>query len=226
VVQFGFDMPKTLGPRKAGGSVAGPVWKAFMEKALKEYPKSKFPVPEGCVRTKVCMLSGKLASSGCPWRDVTYQVFPVESQPLTKCNHGMIASQYAPAAAQAPDDEFMMPTTYSNMPDPGFFRGDYQSSGVPYGNNQSNLSQNTAAAQANNASQMPEIPQDGWVSRNNQSDSKNILKKWGADQDIPRDAFLDESMADIPAIEPDEPAREPGVVIEPPPEIDLRDSYQ
>ncbi|MGM0598492.1 MAG: penicillin-binding protein 1A [Candidatus Rifleibacteriota bacterium] len=224
VVQFGFDMPKSLGPRKAGGSVAGPVWKAFMEKALKEYPKSKFPVPEGCVRAKVCMLSGKLASRGCPWRDVTYQVFPVESQPLTKCNHSMMAAKYAPATSETPDDEFRMPRVYSNMPDPEFFQGDYHTSEAGHDNQQTRFSQNSAA-QPGNASQMPVIPQDGWVSRNNQTDSKNLLKKWGADQEIPRDAFLDEGMADIPAIEPDEPDREPGVVIEPPAEIDLRDSY-
>ncbi|HNX75678.1 MAG TPA: penicillin-binding protein 1A, partial [Candidatus Rifleibacterium sp.] len=29
IVQFGFDMPKTLGKGKAGGSVCGPVWKQF-----------------------------------------------------------------------------------------------------------------------------------------------------------------------------------------------------
>lgn len=87
VVQFGYDMPKTLGKNMAGGNVCGPVWHDFMEKALKNYPKSDFPVPDGAVRCKVCITSGKLASSSCPKNDIVYQVFPIESQPLVECKH-------------------------------------------------------------------------------------------------------------------------------------------
>lgn len=85
VVQFGYDMPKTLGPKKAGGVVAAPVWKAFMEKVLESYPKSDFPTPDNCVRTRLCMASGKLASKSCPGNWVTYQTSPTESLPKNEC---------------------------------------------------------------------------------------------------------------------------------------------
>ncbi|MDN5279428.1 MAG: penicillin-binding protein [Clostridiales bacterium] len=211
VVQFGFDMPKTLGPRKAGGSVAGPVWKAFMEKALTHFPKKDFPIPEGTVRARVCMTSGKLASKACPAREVVYQVFPIESQPLTECRHWVVASQYAPVTEV--DDEVMMPASYTNMPDPDFFRGNYQSTAMQ---NSTGLTPSSPA--------VPAVPQNGWISRD--KPNNNILKKWGADQTIPRDAFLDEGMADVPAVEPDEyKPREPGVIIQPPPKVEFRDSY-
>ena len=87
IVQFGYDMPKTLGKGMAGGNVCAPVWHDFMEKALAKYPKSDFPVPDGGVRCKVCITTGKLASSSCPKNEIVTQVFPIESQPLVKCDH-------------------------------------------------------------------------------------------------------------------------------------------
>jgi membrane carboxypeptidase/penicillin-binding protein len=87
IVQFGYDMPKTLGKGMAGGNVCAPVWHDFMEKALTKYPKSDFPVPDGGVRCKVCITTGKLASSSCPKNEIVTQVFPIESQPLVKCDH-------------------------------------------------------------------------------------------------------------------------------------------
>ncbi|GAB4270165.1 MAG: hypothetical protein Kow0029_06770 [Candidatus Rifleibacteriota bacterium] len=212
VVQFGFDMPRSLGPRKAGGSVAGPVWKAFMEKALKHYSKKDFPVPEGAVRCRVCMTSGKLASKNCPGREVVSQVFPVGSQPLTECQHYLIEAQYSPAAAED-DGENFMPASYTNMPDPDFFRGDYQNQ--------------TAGVADNSSTQFNSSPtmQNGWFSRPSKT-NESILKKWGADQAIPRDAFIDEGLADAPAVETDDyKPREPGVVIQPPPNVEFRDSY-
>ncbi len=206
VVQFGFDMPRTLGPKKAGGSVAGPVWKAFMEKALKHYPKKDFPVPDGMVRCRVCMATGKLASKGCPPGDVVSQSFPIESQPLTECKHYSTLAKFVPGE----DDEMAQaPASYSNMPDPDFFRGDYSSG---------------------NRTSVPGVvttsPQNGWINRENKP-SSDILKKWGADQTIPRDAFLDDDMADAPAVDEDEyKPREPGVLIQPPPKIDFREDYQ
>ncbi len=217
VVQFGFDMPKTLGPKKAGGSVAGPVWKAFMEKALQHSPKKEFPVPDGAVRCRVCMTSGKLASKGCPANEVVYQVFPVESQPLTECKHYATVAQFTPSSE---DDEVLaMPESFSNMPDPNFFRGDYSNSA-----NNANPGNNVSPNHVPGVVDRP-APQTGWISRDSEP-NQNILKKWGADQAIPRDAFLDDDMADAPAVESnDYKPREPGVLIQPPPKIDFREDY-
>ncbi len=123
IVQFGFDMPKTLGKGKAGGAVCGPVWKSFMEKALAKYPSGDFPVPEGGVRCRVCMTSGRLASSACPAIEVVTQVFPIESQPLSECRH----SQYVGVPASSIDDEEVdQAYGYGTMPDTDFFSDNYQ----------------------------------------------------------------------------------------------------
>jgi membrane carboxypeptidase/penicillin-binding protein len=212
IVQFGFDMPKTLGPKKAGGSVAGPVWKAFMEKALKHYPNHDFPVPEGAVRCRVCMTTGKLAAKGCPGNEVVSQVFPIESQPLTECRHGGGIVAVASNGPEAEDDDA---TQISDgfMPDSDFFRGDYQ---------------NNAAARPPVPAPVAQPAQQGqWISRENPD--RAVLQRWGADQAIPADAFIDDDdLANAPAVEEDSPAqeiREPGVVI-PPTGVEFRDSYE
>ncbi len=209
VVQFGYDMPKSLGPKMAGGSVAGPVWKAFMEKALEHFPEKDFPVPEGAVRCRICMTSGKLSSRNCPGIECVYQVFPIESQPLTECEHYIAVAQATPANDDA--DGFADVATGSYMPNPDFFRGDYQNSGAPQ--SRPGVTLVSPPAQAGTSTQGQWLPKK-------QNDGQ-YLKKWGADQQIPADAFLDESMADVPATEP---GREPGVVISPP-KINFQNDY-
>lgn len=204
IIQFGFDMPKTLGPKKAGGSVAGPVWKAFMEKVLQHYPNNDFPVPEGAVRCRVCMGTGRLASSGCPASEVVLQVFPIEAQPLTECRHGSVsASARAYSGPEIEDDAAMISDGF--MPDSDFFRGDYQGAAAP-------AQKRPVAAAA---------PQGQWISRENPDTA--VLQRWGADRAIPPEAFLDDDLANAPAVE-DTPIREPGVVI-PPPRVEFRENY-
>ncbi|MBF0502448.1 MAG: hypothetical protein HQM09_20085, partial [Candidatus Riflebacteria bacterium] len=85
-VQFGYDRPKPLGDKMAGGTVAAPVWHDFMEKAASAYPTgTDFPVPEGCARIRLCIASGKPASKGCPGELITNQVYPIESIPKVEC---------------------------------------------------------------------------------------------------------------------------------------------
>ncbi|EKD82589.1 MAG: hypothetical protein ACD_39C01199G0002 [uncultured bacterium] len=222
IVQFGFDMPKTLGRGKAGGAVAGPPWKAFMEKALEHYPNKDFPVPDGAVRARVCMSSGKLASKGCPGSEVVGQIFPIESQPLTECRHGMSAAVAGGFAGEVEDADVALQTDESFLPDPDFFHSNYQSG---------------AAAASNQPAQVVKPPtvQGEWISRDNPD--RAVLQRWGADKQIPNDAFIDDSLADAPAVEDESPAdipaveeespapaREPGVVINPP-GVEFRDSY-
>ncbi len=86
VVQFGYDHVRTLGHGKAGGVVCCPVWRSYMEKAVASYPPSQFPVPEGAVRVRMCLASGKLAVNGCP--TAVNQCFPRECVPTQTCYHG------------------------------------------------------------------------------------------------------------------------------------------
>ena len=211
IVQFGFDMPRTLGKGKAGGAVAGPPWKAFMEKALEFYPKKDFPVPDGAVRARVCMISGKLASKGCPVNEVVAQIFPMESQPLTECRHGMSAAVVSGVSGEVEDYDSPQADA-SFMPDADFFHSNYQTG-------------TTAAARPPVQAVKPPAVQGEWISRDNPD--RAVLQRWGADKPIPNEAFLDDSLADAPAVEDNDgpaPIREPGVVITPP-GVEFRDSY-
>jgi penicillin-binding protein 1A len=47
VVWIGFDQPSSLGDNQTGGEVAAPLWRDFMQFALKDHPMLSFPQPEG-----------------------------------------------------------------------------------------------------------------------------------------------------------------------------------
>jgi penicillin-binding protein 1A len=47
IVWVGFDNPQTLGDKQTGAVVAGPIWRAFMDAALKDVPAHDFRVPDG-----------------------------------------------------------------------------------------------------------------------------------------------------------------------------------
>jgi len=47
VVWVGFDAPRTLGDEQTGAVVAGPIWRDFMQNALKGVPPHDFRQPEG-----------------------------------------------------------------------------------------------------------------------------------------------------------------------------------
>jgi penicillin-binding protein 1A len=57
-VFFGYDEPKSLGDKVTGGSLAVPVFKEFMETALKDVPPTPFRVPPGVRMVQVNARSG------------------------------------------------------------------------------------------------------------------------------------------------------------------------
>ncbi|MFT5538955.1 MAG: penicillin-binding protein 1A [Alphaproteobacteria bacterium] len=63
-VFIGFDKPASLGRGETGSSVAAPVFKAFMERALKGHPAIPFRTPPGIRQVRVNPESGLLAQSG------------------------------------------------------------------------------------------------------------------------------------------------------------------
>jgi hypothetical protein len=98
------------------------------------------------------------------------------------------------------------------MPDADFFHSNYQTG-------------TTAAARPPVQAVKPPAVQGEWISRDNPD--RAVLQRWGADKPIPNEAFLDDSLADAPAVEDNDgpaPIREPGVVITPP-GVEFRDSY-
>lgn len=61
-VYTGFDTPKTLGKKETGSSVAAPIFKSFMEEALKDVPATPFRVPEGMRQIRVNPKTGRRVS--------------------------------------------------------------------------------------------------------------------------------------------------------------------
>ena len=159
IVQFGYDMPRTLGKGMAGGNVCAPVWHDFMEKALSKYPKSDFPVPDGGVRCKVCITSGKLASPSCPKNEIVSQVFPIESQPLVKCEHYKFVARNT--AITQPRDE-----ASSENADNGFVSASEYFSANYQGGSSNPQTYNQPAA-------------DNWIQRTNTSPSSSGIREPG-----------------------------------------------
>ncbi|MCE9507720.1 MAG: penicillin-binding protein 1A [Alphaproteobacteria bacterium] len=63
-VYIGFDEPRTMGSRETGATVAVPVVREFMEKALRDVPPSPFRVPEGIRLVQINQLTGTRAKPG------------------------------------------------------------------------------------------------------------------------------------------------------------------
>ena len=60
---IGFDNPKTLGKDETGSSVAVPIFRDFMEAALKDQPAIPFRIPPGIRLVRVNAANGQLASA-------------------------------------------------------------------------------------------------------------------------------------------------------------------
>jgi len=72
-VYTGFDDHRTLGKDEQGASVAVPIWKAFMERALQDEPAIPFHVPEGIRLVRINAKTGLPAQPGD--RDVILEAF-------------------------------------------------------------------------------------------------------------------------------------------------------
>ena len=74
-VFVGFDDPRTLGKHDLGGSVASPIFKQFVDTALKDEPRIPFRVPAGIRFVRVNHKTGKPASPKD--RDVVLEAFKI-----------------------------------------------------------------------------------------------------------------------------------------------------
>jgi penicillin-binding protein 1A len=63
-VYVGFDNPTPLGKGETGSSVAAPVFKKFMEEALKNQPAIPFRVPPGLQLVRIDLVTGRPARAG------------------------------------------------------------------------------------------------------------------------------------------------------------------
>lgn len=60
-VWIGFDNKQPLGDKETGGRNAAPIWKAFMEVAMKDAPVEDFPIPDGLTCVNINAESGERA---------------------------------------------------------------------------------------------------------------------------------------------------------------------
>ncbi len=75
----GFDDPRSLGKRETGSSVAVPIFKDFMEEALKDEPLLPFRVPPGIRNVQINAETGARAAPGD--EKVIWESFLVGSEP-------------------------------------------------------------------------------------------------------------------------------------------------
>ncbi|MCB1556459.1 MAG: penicillin-binding protein, partial [Alphaproteobacteria bacterium] len=81
-VFVGFDDPHTLGKKETGSSVAVPIWKDFMEEALKDAPVVPFRVPAGIRQVRINAETGARAAPED--RKVIWEAFLAGTEPTDK----------------------------------------------------------------------------------------------------------------------------------------------
>jgi len=72
-VYVGFDTPRTLGRKHYGTKVSGPIFKNFMERALKDAAEVPFKMPKGVKLVRVNAFTGGKAQGGEP--NTIYEAF-------------------------------------------------------------------------------------------------------------------------------------------------------
>src|SRR3954454_13571207 len=63
-VYLGYDKPRSLGDAATGGHISAPIFRDFMQMALKDKPPTPFRVPPGIKLIRVSIGSGMRAGSG------------------------------------------------------------------------------------------------------------------------------------------------------------------
>ena len=80
-VYIGFDNPSSLGRHEYGSTVALPVWKYFMEEALKNQPDTPFLRPKGIKLVKIDRHTGFPPSFSTEEKDIIYESFRAGTEP-------------------------------------------------------------------------------------------------------------------------------------------------
>ena len=79
---IGFDQPRTLGPAASGGGMCGPVFNAFMQKAVAKYGGSSFRPPESCDFINIDRNTGSRLSDGASGDNVVAECFSEGEEPI------------------------------------------------------------------------------------------------------------------------------------------------
>ncbi|NLG83676.1 MAG: hypothetical protein GX493_03490 [Firmicutes bacterium] len=81
VVHLGYDRGRRSLPG-SGGTLAAPIWRDFVRRALAGRPARDFPVPEGVREVLICRETGELAGPLCPAKK---EYFAVGTEPTQLC---------------------------------------------------------------------------------------------------------------------------------------------
>jgi penicillin-binding protein 1A len=85
-VWVGFDEPRSLGSRETGALAALPIWRAFMEEALRDEPPVEFPEPPGISIVSVDRHTGLKANLRANCAPVISEVFLAGTEPTAYCS--------------------------------------------------------------------------------------------------------------------------------------------
>ncbi|MCL3883598.1 PBP1A family penicillin-binding protein [Marivita sp. GX14005] len=79
---IGFDQPRSLGRGASGGGMCGPVFNAFMQKAVAKYGGSAFRAPESCQFIKIDRNTGARLSDEASGDNVVSECFREGEEPI------------------------------------------------------------------------------------------------------------------------------------------------
>jgi penicillin-binding protein 1A len=99
-VWAGFDQPQSLGRNEYGGTVALPIWMAYMGAVLKNMPEHPPAEPNGLLKLRIDPVSGRAATPGTP--DAYFEVFKSEDSPPPM---GEVDPGYQAPGSPLPADE-------------------------------------------------------------------------------------------------------------------------
>jgi penicillin-binding protein 1A len=98
-VWVGFDQPQRMGRDETGSKAALPIWIDFMNAALKNRPKSDFPIPDGVTFARIDAVTGKPPTAQTA--QTLLEVFVKGTEPTTgSLNTGRRTGGRTPATAE------------------------------------------------------------------------------------------------------------------------------
>ncbi len=98
---IGYDKPRPMGGGFQGGTIAAPIFRTFMEEALKGTPKVPFRLPDGIRLVRVDARTGKLAGGG---ENTIYEAFKPGTEPLRASQKQSVPVTFARSDAEFQSD--------------------------------------------------------------------------------------------------------------------------
>jgi penicillin-binding protein 1A len=98
---IGYDKPRPMGSAFQGGTVAAPIFRQFMQEALKDTPKVPFRLPDGIRLVRVDAKSGKLGGGG---ETTIYEAFKPGTEPLRASQKQSVPVTFARSDAEFQSD--------------------------------------------------------------------------------------------------------------------------